>query len=77
VRESCYCGRVGDVEDRHPVLRDGHTEALRCPRCGHLDHLPCLDADARREVFEEAERRSLESLVEGTWAGRGRNRAAW
>jgi hypothetical protein len=77
VRESCYCGRVGDVEDRHPVLRDGRTEALRCPRCGHLDSLPYLDADARREAFEEAERRSLEGLLEGTRAGRGRNRAAW
>jgi hypothetical protein len=77
VRESCYCGRGGDVEDRHPVWRDGRTEALRCPRCGHLDPLPCLDADARREVFEEAERRSLESLVEGARAGHGCNRAAW
>ena len=77
MRESCYCGRGGDVEDRHPVLRDGRTEALRCPRCGHLDPLPCLDADARREAFEEAERRSLGRLVEGVRAGRGRNRAAW
>jgi hypothetical protein len=65
------------VEDRHPVLRDGRTEALRCPRCGHLDPLPYLDADARREVFEESERRSLESLVEGARVRRERNRAAW
>ena len=77
MRESCYCGRGGDVEDREPVLRDGRTEALRCPRCGHFDPLPYLDADARREVFEEAERRSLESLVEGARAGRGRDRATW
>ena len=77
MRESCYCGRGGDVEDREPVLRDGRTEALRCPRCGHLDPLPYLDADARREVFEEAERRSLESLVEGARVERGRDRAAW
>jgi len=78
VREACYCGRAGEVEDREPVWRDGRTEALRCPRCGHLDPLPCLDADARREVFEEAERRSLEKrLVEGARAGRGRDRAAW
>jgi hypothetical protein len=65
------------VEDRHPVLRDGRTEALRCPRCGHLDPLPYLDADARREVFEESERRSLERLAEGARAGHGRDRAAW
>jgi hypothetical protein len=75
VRESCYCGRVGEVEDREPVWRDGRTEALRCPRCDHLDALPCLDAAARREVFEEAERRSLERLAEGTRTGHGRGSA--
>jgi len=78
VRESCYCGRVGESEDREPVLRDGRTEALRCPRCGHLDPLPCLDADARLKMFEEAERRSLERLAAGARAGgHGRERAAW
>lgn len=64
--EACYCGRRGDVEDREPVRRNGRIEALRCPRCGHLDPLPYLGPDARREAFEEAERRSLERLVEGT-----------
>ena len=77
MRESCYCGRVGEVEDREPVWRDCRTEALRCPRCGHLDPLPYLDADARRGVFEESERRSLERLAEGARAGRGGDRAAW
>ena len=77
MRESCYCGRVGEVEDRHPVLRNGRTEALRCPRCGHLDPLPYLDDDARRGVFDEAERRSLERLAEGARAGHRRDRAAW
>ena len=76
MREACYCGRVGEVEDREPVWRDGRTEALRCPRCGHLDPLPCLDAVARRAVFEEAKRRSLEGLAEGARAGHGRDRAA-
>jgi hypothetical protein len=75
VRESCYCGRVGEVEDREPVWRDGRTEALRCRRCGHLDALPCLDDAARRSVFEEAERRSLEGLAEGTRTGHGRGSA--
>ncbi|HEV2743554.1 MAG TPA: hypothetical protein VGV91_10385 [Rubrobacter sp.] len=75
MRESCYCGRVGEVEDREPVLRDGRTEALRCRRCGHLDPLPWLDAAARHSVFEEAERRSLERLAEGTWTGHGREGA--
>ena len=75
--EACYCGRVGEVEDREPVLRDGRTEALRCPRCGRLDPLPWLDAAARHSVFDEAERRSLERLAEGARAGHGRDRAAW
>ncbi len=75
MRESCYCGRVGEVEDRETVWRDGRTEALRCPRCGHLDPLPYLDADARREVFGEAERRSLERLVEGGRMVHGRDSA--
>ncbi len=77
MRESCYCGRVGDVEDREPVLRESRTEALRCPRCGDLDPLIYLDDAARHSVFEEAERRSLERLAQGARAGHGRDRAAW
>ena len=77
MRESCYCGRVGEVEDREPAYEGDRVEALRCPRCGHLDALPQLDADARRGVFDEAERRSLERLAEGARAGHGRDRAAW
>ena len=78
MREFCYCGRVGEVEDREPIYGGGgRIEALRCPRCGHLDALPCLDAAARRSVFGEAERRSLERLAEGAGAGHGRDRTAW
>lgn len=61
------------MEDREPVWRDGRTEALRCPCCGHLDPLLYLDAAAHHSVFEEAERRSLERLAEGTRRGRGRD----
>ena len=77
MREACYCGRVGEVEDREPVYEGASIEALRCPRCGHLDPLPCLDAAARREVFDEAEQRALERLADGARAGHGRDRAAW
>ena len=75
--EGWYCGGVGEVEDREPVYGGARIEALRCPRCGHLDTLPCLDADARREVFEEAERRSLERLAGGKRMRQGLDRAAW
>jgi hypothetical protein len=77
VREVCFCGRAGDFEDREPVWRDGHSEVLRCPRCGHLDSLPQLDDAARRSVFEEAERRLLERLSEQAGHGQGRDRATW
>ena len=46
MRESCYCGRAGEVEDRDPAYESDRVEALRCPRCGHLDPLPQLDDDA-------------------------------
>ena len=75
MREACYCGRVGEVEDREPVWRDGRTEALRCPRCGHLDALTYLDAAARLQMFEEAERRSLEGLAQRARSGQGRGSA--
>ena len=77
MREVCYCGRRGDVEDREPVWRVGPGEELRCPRCGHLDPLAHFDAAARRVVFEEAERRLLERLAEGAQTGHGRDRVAW
>ena len=77
MREACYCGRGGDVEDRDPVWRDGHGEAPRCPKCGHLDPLAELDAAARREVFEEAERRLLQRLAGRARTGHGRERVTW
>jgi len=77
VREACYCGRVGEVEDREPAYGGaGRVEALRCPRCGHLDPLPQLDADDRRAVYEEAERRALEGLARRACSGDGYDRAA-
>jgi hypothetical protein len=51
MREICYCGRTGELEDRMPVTdRDGRR-ALECPECGHLDHLSWLPEDARQRVF--------------------------
>jgi uncharacterized C2H2 Zn-finger protein len=61
MKESCYCGRVGELEDRVPVL-DGY-EVLRCPKCGHLDRLEWLPEDARRPVLEEAHARKTGKLT--------------
>lgn len=55
--ESCYCGRTGEIEDREPVVDDDGRRALRCPDCGHLDHLGWLPEHARTRMFEEARRR--------------------
>ena len=59
MREVCYCGRNGDVEDREPI-RDGSGEqALMCPECGSVDYLHWLPEMSRRLALEEAERRQL------------------
>lgn len=42
MKESCYCGRTGDVEDREPILDGGGRSFLRCPDCGHVDYLEWL-----------------------------------
>ncbi len=59
MREVCYCGRTGEIEDREPVI-DGEGGALRCPNdeCGHVDYLLWLSPENRRIVMKEAERRS-------------------
>ena len=57
MRESCYCGRTGEIEDREPVAKDDGGHALRCPGCGHMDRLDWLPEEAGRQVFEKAERR--------------------
>ena len=59
MREACFCGRIGEVEDREPVFDGNGREALRCPdrACGHLEHLDWLSEDARGLLFEEAARR--------------------
>ena len=57
MRESCYCGRTGEIEDREPVATEDGGRALRCPDCGPLDHLAWLPEEARRHAFEEAERK--------------------
>jgi hypothetical protein len=63
MKESCFCGRVGDLEDRMPVHDSDGYQALRCPKCGHLDRLEWLTEDARRSVLEEAHGRKIGQLT--------------
>ncbi len=59
MKESCFCGRVGELEDRVPVSDGDGYEALRCPKCGHLDRLEWLPEEARRKLLEEAHGRQI------------------
>jgi hypothetical protein len=59
MKEACYCGRVGEIEDREPILVDGGIWALRCPidACGHVDRLAWLPEENRLLIWGEARRR--------------------
>ena len=58
MRGTCYCGRVGEIEDREPIVDVGGERALRYPYCGLTDRLLWLPEDERLSLFKEAERRS-------------------
>jgi len=62
-RESCFCGRIGELEDREPVYAGDGEWGLRCPMCGHLDRLEAWSQAARAWMLAEAARRR-ESAVE-------------
>jgi hypothetical protein len=64
-REICFCGWVGEVEDREPVYAGAGGWGLRCPMCGHLDRLEGWSEAARAWTLAEAARRR-ESTVELT-----------
>jgi uncharacterized Zn finger protein len=57
MREVCFCGRSGEIEDREPVATEDGGTALRCPECGHVDPINWLSDEARTEVFKEAAKR--------------------
>jgi hypothetical protein len=31
MKDACFCGRVGESEDREPIQKDDGQTALRCP----------------------------------------------
>ena len=57
MRESCFCGREGELEDREPILAARGQWVLRCPDCGHLDDLGWLTQEAALMVWGEARHR--------------------
>ena len=64
-REICFCGWVGELEDREPVYAGAGEWGLGCPMCGHLDRLEAWSEAARAWTLAEAARRR-ESTVEST-----------
>jgi hypothetical protein len=57
IKEACYCGRTGEIEDREPILVDAGIWALRCPNCSHVDRLEWLPEEAGLLLWGEARRR--------------------
>jgi hypothetical protein len=62
MREICFCGRRGELEDREPVLNTGGHWLLRCSTCGHLDDLGWLTEEAALLVWGEARHRREDQL---------------
>ena len=58
MREVCYCGHAGRLENRLPVVGERGRGALRCRECRHIDHLLWFSEEGRSKVFEEAGHRS-------------------
>jgi hypothetical protein len=57
MREVCFCGRAGKIEDRQPILDSDVRWVLICPECGHVDHLTWLSEEAGLLVWSEARHR--------------------
>ena len=64
-RESCFCGWVGELEDRELVYTGAGEWGLGCPMCGRLDRLEAWSEAARAWTLAEAARRR-ESTVESS-----------
>ena len=47
MREVCFCGRTGELEDRLPILDSDGRWMLICPECSHVDDLVWLSEEAR------------------------------
>ncbi len=56
-REICFCGWVGELEDRDPICTDDGDWVLGCPMCGRLDRLEAWSDTARAATLAETARR--------------------
>ena len=63
MREFCYCGRYGDIEDRDLVFGLKGDIGLRCPRCGHVGALGWQSPQEQAAVWTEIQRRQTAALA--------------
>ncbi len=54
MKELCFCGRSGEIEDREPILYAESRWALRCPECGRVDYLHWLSEEEAFVLWGEA-----------------------
>jgi hypothetical protein len=61
-REICFCGWIGELEDREPVYAGDGEWGLSCPMCGRLDRLEEWSEAVRSGILAEAARRRESTL---------------
>ena len=65
-REICFCGWIGELEDRDLIYTDDGDWGLACPMCGRLDRLEAWSDAARAATLAEVARRrriTVESTI--------------
>jgi hypothetical protein len=62
MREVCFCGWTGTLNERQLVYASDGEWALECPSCRRIDHLGWLPAHLRADVLGDAHRRQQVSV---------------
>ena len=57
MREVCFCGWHGALEERDLVYAGDGEWGLECPGCRHLDRVSWLPAHLRDDIFSTAHHR--------------------
>lgn len=59
MNEICFCGRIGEIEDRVPFTDGVGVRGLRCPNtaCSHREYLHWLPVEARQSILDDVEER--------------------
>ena len=71
MRETCFCGWSGDLEDRAPAYLGDGAWGLACPGCDRPDDLAWLPAATAQLALAEARERRLARPTTPTSIGAG------